>query len=327
MGKWRVLVIALVVGLGGVASADNESVRDVFKRVRDAVVVIHVPGEVGSGVLVDKRGYVLTAAHVVQAAPDVEVEFSDGEKMPAKVVTSEPAADVALVLVSRLPASPVIAPLADSDTAEIGDRILIIGAPMGISYTLTAGILSGRRDANKLYGGFEEGELFQTDAAINPGNSGGPLLNMQGEVIGIVSHILTSGGGSEGLGFAVTSNSAKKLLMEGRGLWTGVEFYPLRGKLARLFNLPQPAGAVVQKVAPGSLGAKLRLKPAAGEITYKDETIPVDGDTVLAVGGIEISAQNLEAIRGYLAGLKPGDTLRVKVLRDGKVEELETTAD
>jgi S1-C subfamily serine protease len=327
MGKWRVLVIALVVGLGGVASADSESVRDVFRRVRDAVVVIHVPGEVGSGVLVDKRGYVLTAAHVVQAAPDVEVEFSDGEKMPAKVVTSEPAADVALVLVSRLPASPVIAPLADSDTAEIGDRILIIGAPMGISYTLTAGILSGRRDANKLYGGFEEGELFQTDAAINPGNSGGPMLNMQGEVIGIVSHILSKGGGFEGLGFAVTSNSVKRVLMDGRGLWTGVEFYPLHGKLAKFFNLPQPAGAVVQKVAPGSLGAKLQLRPAVGEITYKDETIPVGGDTVLAVGGIEVSVQNQEAIRGYLAGLEPGDTLRIRVLRDGKVEELGTTLD
>jgi S1-C subfamily serine protease len=327
MRKWRAIVIALAVGLGGVATADTESVRDVFKRVRDAVVVIHVPGEVGSGVLVDKRGYVLTAAHLVQTAADVEVEFADGKTVPAKVVTSEPAADVALIQVSRLPASAAIAPLADSDTAEIGDRVLVIGAPMGISYTLTAGILSARRDANKLYGGFEEGELFQTDAAISPGNSGGPLLNMQGEVIGIVSHILTTGGGSEGLGFAVTSNSAKKLLMGGRGLWTGVEFYPLRGKFARLFNLPQPAGAVVQKVAPHSLGAKLQLKPAAGEITYKDETIPVDGDIVLAVGGIEFSVQNREAIRDYLAGLTPGDTLWMKVLRDGKVEELATTLD
>ena len=153
----------------------------------------------------------------------------------------------------------------------------------------------------------------------------GPLLNMQGEVIGIVSHILTSGGGSEGLGFAVTSNSAKRLLMEGRGLWTGVEYYPLRGKLARLFNLPQPAGAVFQKVAPHSPGAKLQLRPAVGEITYKDETIPVGGDTILAVGGIEVGAKSRQAIRGYLAGLKPGDTLRMKVLRDGKVEELSTT--
>jgi S1-C subfamily serine protease len=327
MGKWRVLVLALVVGLGGVASADTGSVRDVFKRVRDAVVVIHVPGEVGSGVLVDTRGYVLTAAHLVQAAADIEVEFADGEKIPAAVVISEPGANVALIQVSRLPASPVIAPLADSDTAEIGDRVLVIGAPMGISYTLTAGILSARRDANKLYGGFEEGELFQTDAAINLGNSGGPMLNMQGEIIGIVSHILTTGGGFEGLGFAVTSNSVKKLVMDGRGFWTGVEFYPLHGKLAKLFNLPQPAGAVVQKVAPNSLGAKLQLKPAVGEITYRDETIPVGGDTVLAVGGIEFSLQNREAIRGYLAGLKPGDTLRMKVLRDGKVEELATTLD
>jgi len=253
------------------------------------------------------------------------VEFAGGEKVPAKVVRSESTLDVALIQVSTLPPSPVIAPLADSDTVEIGDPVLVIGAPMGISSTLTAGILSGRRDAKTLYGGFERGELFQTDAAINPGNSGGPLLNMQGEVVGIVSHILTTGGGSEGLGFAITSNSAKKLLVEGRGFWSGVEFYFLQGEFAKLFNLPQPVGAVVQKVAPHSPGAKLQLKPAQGKITYKDETIPVGGDTVLALGGIEVSPKNREAIRNYLAALKPGDTLQMKVLRDGKVEELSTT--
>jgi len=148
---------------------------------------------------------------------------------------------------------------------------------------------------------------------------------MQGEVVGIVSHILTTGGGSEGLGFAITSNSAKKLLVEGRGFWSGVEFYFLQGEFAKLFNLPQPVGAVVQKVAPHSPGAKLQLKPAQGKITYKDETIPVGGDTVLALGGIEVSPKNREAIRNYLAALKPGDTLQMKVLRDGKVEELSTT--
>ncbi len=117
MRKWRILAIAVVVSLGGVTTADAQSVRDVFKRVRDAVVVVHVPGEVGSGVLVDQRGYVLTAAHVVQAAEDVEVEFAGGEKVPAKVVRSEPAADVALIQVSQMPVSPVIAPLADESTA------------------------------------------------------------------------------------------------------------------------------------------------------------------------------------------------------------------
>jgi serine protease Do len=325
MRKWSVVAIAVMVGLGGGAPADAQSVRDVFKRVRDAVVVVHVPGAVGSGVLVDQQGDVLTAAHVVQTAATVEVEFGGGEKVPATVLRSEPAADVALLQVSQLPARAVIAPLGNSDSVEIGDPILVVGAPIGISYTLTAGILSARRDAKELYGSFERGELFQTDAAINEGNSGGPMFDMQGTVIGIVSHILTQGGGSEGLGFAVTANTVRKLLLQGRAFWTGLQGYPLPGELARFFNLPQPAGVVVKKVAPNSPAAKLGLQPAVGEVTYQDEKIPVGGDTILAVGAIEISGNNQDVIRGYLAGLKPGDTLRLKVLRDGKVEEVSST--
>ena len=324
MHKRLVTVLLAVCCLLAASAVHAESVPQLFKRVQGSVLVIHVPGEVGSGVLIDGKGLVMTAAHVVQAAEDIQVEFITGEKVPAHVIASEPQADVALIQLKEVPAKAVVSPLGDSDQVEVGENVIVIGAPMGISYTLTAGIISSRRDAKKLYGGFEKGELFQTDAAINPGNSGGPLFNMRGEVIGIVSHILTEGGGSEGLGFAVTSNTARKLLLQQKARWSGVETHVVQGELARILNLPQPMGIMVQKVAPNSYGAKLKLRASTSKITFKDETVPVGGDIILSVGGIEFNSKNTEAVREYIQNLKSGDTLRVKILRGGTTLNLST---
>jgi len=301
------------------------TLRDVFRRVSPSVVVIRVPGEVGSGTLIDAKGLVLTAAHVVEVAPEITVEFRDGASVAAHVLYSEPAADVALLQLTTVPPTAVPAPLADSDTVETGDEVLVIGAPLGVSYTLTRGIISARRHARQLYGGFERGELFQTDAAINPGNSGGPLLNMQGEVIGVVSHILTKSGGSEGLGFAVTVNTAKQLLLEQQSAWSATEGYVLQGELAAIFNLPQPVGYAITRVAPNSPVAKMGLRPSTGEVTYKGETIPVGGDILLAVGDFEIGEPTYTAMRTYVRTLKAGDTLRLKVLRAGQIVVLAQT--
>jgi serine protease Do len=261
---WRKILSVVVAGLVAIflaaAPLGAATLRDVFKRVSPSVVVIRVPGEVGSGTLIDAKGLVLTASHVVEVAQEITVEFLDGTTVSAHVLYSEPAADVALLQLTTVPPTAVPAPLGDSDTMEIGDEILVIGAPMGVSYTLTRGIISARRHARQLYGGFEHGELFQTDAAINPGNSGGPMLNMQGEVIGVVSHILTKSGGSEGLGFAVTVNTAKRLLLEQKGFWIGTEGYVLQGELAAIFNLPQPVGYAIKRVAPDSPAARIGLR-------------------------------------------------------------------
>jgi S1-C subfamily serine protease len=168
----------------------------------------------------------------------------------------------------------------------------------------------------------DRGELFQTDAAINPGNSGGPMFNMRGEVIGIVSHILTKGGGSEGLGFAVTSNSARRLLLEENGFWTGTEAVPVRDELARLLNVPQAEGLLVQKVAPKSPAAALGLKGGMREIVWDDERILIGGDILLSVNGIEVREENEDTIRKSMARLTPGGALSVRILRGGKIMEL-----
>src|SRR2546425_4394424 len=176
-------------GTGLTAGAD-QALSDVFKRVNPAVVEIHtretdvarggIAGQVsvaglGSGVLISPDGKVLTAAHVVQTADTIEVEFLTGEKLKARVVSSEPTADVALLQLERPPRGPFVVKLGDSDAVEVGEQVFVVGAPLGVSHTLTVGYISGRRKPNATFSGMSRAEYFQTDAAVNQGNSGGPM--------------------------------------------------------------------------------------------------------------------------------------------------------
>jgi S1-C subfamily serine protease len=253
-------------------AAEAPSLSEVFKRVDDSVVVVRTREKnplpstmteaasvagLGSGVLISDAGEVLTAAHVVQAADEVGVEFVGGEIIRAKVISSEPAADVALLRLDRMPRGRIpVAALGDSDKVEVGEPIFVVGAPLGITHTLTAGHISARRRPKATLGGMSLAEFFQTDAAINQGNSGGPMFNMAGQVIGVVSHIISRSGGSEGLGFAVTSNLARQVLLEEKSVWSGLDGYLLSGDLARVFNLPPPGvGMLVQRIAERSPSA------------------------------------------------------------------------
>src|SRR5229473_2496400 len=193
-------------------------------------------------------------------------------------------------------------------------------SPYGIGHSLSAGHVGGRRALAAMVGGVTL-ELLQTDAAINEGNSGGPMFNMNGQVVGIVSHILSRSGGFEGLGFAVTSNVAQKLLLGRATFWTGVDAVLLTEELARLFNVPQPAGLLVQRIAEGSPAADWGLRAGAVRITVAGQELLAGGDIILDLGGIAVSAEgaSLDRIYGFLAGLKPGDRVAVRILRDGKV--------
>ena len=316
-----------------------ESLRTVFKRVDPAVVVVKTTHEqvvagprkqfttlpgLGSGVLISSDGKVLTAAHVVQTADEVKVEFQTGEIISARVLTSEPAADVALLQLERVPPKAVVATLADSDIAEVGDEVFVVGAPIGMTHTLTVGYISARRNPNKFYVGLSRSEFFQTDAAINEGNSGGPMFDMHGAVIGIVSHILSKSGGSEGLGFVVTSNLARKLLLERNPFWSGVEGFLLSGEFAKIFNVPQAAGLLVQRVASHSPAAQLGLRPGTLTAVIEGEPMLVGGDILLEVQGVPIipDGGSYTVIRERLTNLKPGDKVTAVVLREGRKEEL-----
>ena len=169
----------------------------------------------GSGVLVGERSdYILTAAHVVANASKIIVEFKDGRKIPAQTKRVSHTADVALILLDRPVPDIKPATIGNSDSVRPGDGVFVIGAPLGLSQSVSKGIISGKHSENMISSDIKNMEFFQTDAAINQGNSGGPMFNMQGEVIGIVSSILSFSGGFEGLGFAATSNIAKQMLLQ-----------------------------------------------------------------------------------------------------------------
>jgi serine protease Do len=333
-------LLAAAVGSSppAVAEAAEPSLSEVFKRVDDAVVVVHTSERVvtrdsnrtpvsmqalGSGVLVDD-GKVLTAAHVVQTADAVAVEFPGNVRIRARIVASDPAADLALLQLERVPQGAKPVQLGDSDKSEVGDEVFVVGAPFGITHTLTVGHVSARRKSNITSDGMVETELFQTDAAINRGNSGGPMFNLRGEVIGVVSHIVSTSGGSEGLGFVVTSNVARELLFDRPTAWSGVEGYLLRGDLARAFNVPAPGvGLLVQRVAAGSPAERLGIRGGSLTATIEDEELVLGGDVIVAVQGIAFgSADAYQNIRRRLSAIPPGGTIRLAVLRRGEIVEV-----
>jgi S1-C subfamily serine protease len=263
---------------------------------------------------------ILTAAHVVQAANEVIVEFLDGETMRASVVASRQSHDVALLeLESPATVDPV--EIGDSDVVAVGDQIFVVGAPLGQVFTLTVGYVSARRNSPDMLGGVSTLELIQTDAAINQGNSGGPMFSLDGQVVGIVSHILSQSGGSQGLGFAVSARAAQEVLQEGRSFWSGLEGKNVSGGLAALLNVPPPGdGILVQAVAEGSLAAQMGLRPSVLPITIGDSEILLGGDIILMVQGIAVgpSLENSERIIQTLALLPAGQEIFVTVLRDGE---------
>ncbi len=316
-----------------------QSLPQLFQRVTPSVVVVRAKGrdlvaqsggsvlvkynEVGSGVLISADGKVLTAAHVVQIADEVTVEFLGGQTVPARVVASETRADLALLQLDRVPPGAQPAQLGDSSRLPIGEQIIIVGAPYGIAYTLTVGYLSARHKPHTIFAEMPLAEFLQTDAAINQGNSGGPMFNMQGEVVGIVSHIISKSGGFEGLGFVVSSNMARQLMLEKRPFWSGVTWFKVSGELAEFLNLPQPFGMLVEEVAKNSPGEAVGLRPSRVVAKLEGRNVPLGGDVVLAAMGIPLDNEaSFDKLRERQALLRTGDEMTFKVLRAGRVIEL-----
>lgn len=339
IGRRTVICLAVLIAsafVGSIGRADAQSARELFKKVAPSVVVIRALGrdvttagetrfaETGSGVLISTDGKVMTAAHVVNAMDQVSVEFLGGETVAARVVGSEPGADLSLLQLERVPAGARVAPMADSRTMEVGDEVIVVGAPYGLSYSLSAGLISAHWPPNTVYKAMPLAEFFQTTATINTGNSGGPMFNMKGEVVGIVSHNISKSGGSEGLGFVVTINTAKQLLLEKRSVWSGLEGLILSGELADLLNLPPKAGGyIVKTVAKGSPADELGLRGSTQLVTISGHEVPIGGDVILSVEGIPTSsAANMVKVREMLGRLAPGAPMKVTILRAGQILEL-----
>lgn len=316
----------------------GQSLTKLFKEVSSSVVVIntlnHLPsspnamarqtefGGMGSGILVSGDGLIWTASHVVHTADRLMVSFKDGDSYEAEVLSSNPSADVALIKIKGEfdLKKKHVAKIGDSDAVEIGQDIFIIGAPRGLEQTLSRGIVSGRiKPSEDLTDRFLPVEFIQTDAAINPGNSGGPLFNMKGEVIGIASFILSESGGFNGIGFGASSNVARKILMNRQNFWSGMEYVIITPELAGIFNLPQEAGLMIEKVADGGIGDKAGMRGGYIEATIEGKELLLGGDIILEVAGVKInSPENLLSLPAVLSNLKSGDTYTIHFLRNGQ---------
>jgi S1-C subfamily serine protease len=223
-----------------------------------------------------------------------------------------------------VPKGATAAKLGDSDKVDTGDDIFIVGAPYGLSYTLTVGRISARRPDQSRSGIMSSVEFLQTDATVNPGNSGSPVFNKQEEVIGIVSSILSDSGEFQGVGFAATVNSARAQLLEGNVKQAGIEGLLVTGTFARALNIPQPAGFLVTTVAKGSLAERLGLKGGELAAVIDNQEVLVGGDVILAIDGTVLDG-NRETYRNVFARIASSDShapVRCKILRSGRIIEL-----
>ena len=274
----------------------------------------------GSGIVVDKNGTILTNWHVVQGAVKVTVQFGTGNQVDAKVIGSDPSDDLALLRIPTdgLQLTPLT--LGDSSGVEVGDPTLAIGNPFGLDRTLTTGVVSALQRSITAPNGFTIDNVIQTDAPINPGNSGGPLLNAQGQVIGVNSQIETggSGDGSVGIGFAVPINTAKAVIpqLEKTGkvqeAYLGLVTTTIDGTLSGL-KVPASSGALVQTVQAGTPAAKAGIRGGDVQSSVDGQPIELGGDIIVAVNGQTVATS--EDLATAIGSHKPGDVVTLTLLR------------
>jgi len=318
----------------------QESVAQVFAEVHSSVVTLRTTSRGpsvetggafaeldgnGSGVLINADGDILTAAHVVQGADEIEAVFFDNRSIPARVISSDPISDIALVrLQGELPEGIRPARTGDSTTVHVGQQVFVVGAPLGISHTLTVGYVSALRLSPSLIDPQIGVEVIQTDAAINPGNSGGPLFDLEGRVVGIVSYISTRSGGSEGLGFAVSINTCTERFQRLPDFYSGLEYLPVRGRFAELLNLPPGTGGyLIQRVVEDSPAARVGLRGGDVPAVIAGMPMLLGGDILLAVDGIGLGAPGYrKRLMEHLGGLAPASVVELSVLRSGEQLQL-----
>ncbi len=269
----------------------------------------HQENSLGSGVIVNAQGYILTNNHVIQGADEIEVALHDGRSAAATVVGTDPESDLAVLKIELAEIPSII--FGQSEKLQVGDVVLAIGNPFGVGQTVTSGIVSATGRSRLGLSTFEN--FIQTDAAINPGNSGGALVNAYGQLVGINTAIFSRTGGSQGIGFAIPVSLAKGVMKEiieyGRALrgWLGVEVQDLNPALAESFGIANVSGALVAGVQVGGPGDNSGLRP---------------GDVITEVNGNAINGNR--ALMNIVTSNAPGTKLQLKVLREGRTNNIET---
>ena len=283
----------------------------------------------GSGSIIDNRGHIVTNNHVIREAQKLEVTLADGSKWPAQLTGTDSDNDLAVIKINA-PAEKLKAlPFGDSRKLQVGQKVLAIGNPFGLGLTLTTGIVSSLGRTIRSEVGTTIEDVIQTDASINPGNSGGPLLNSEGEIIGINTAIISPTGGSVGIGFAIPSNTAKRIV--GELMTKGFVSYPYLGAIvhtlipqfAKALRLNVERGAMVVEVTPGGPADKAGLKGAKRQVQVGNFLHPVGGDIIIRADQLEV--REAEQLIRYLRERKIGDTVTLQLIREGKTLEVRVT--
>ncbi len=354
---FSLVVLLAMAGVGGAVASrtffntaaaapalyNEDQMINLYKTNSPAVVEINVTGQSsnrfrssffatsqGSGFLVDTAGHILTNYHVVQSATSVQVTLSDGRTLDARITGTSPADDLALLTVDPNDVSR-ITPLALGDSSQLqpGQMAVALGSPFGLQNSVTVGVVSGVNRTQSSGVGRPITGMVQTDASINPGNSGGPLLDSQGEVIGINTAIETSPtGGATGVGFAIPINTAKNVMAQLlsnnstvlKRPWLGIRGMALAPDVAAQLSISPTSGVYIISVTSGSPAEAAGLV-AAG--TGSDGMPGTGGDVIMAADGHRVSS--VDDIAGYFNSLQPGNEVDLTVLRDGQTVHVSVT--
>jgi S1-C subfamily serine protease len=328
---WSGPTVAHSAGLG----SDELNNIDIYKNSRDSVVYITstvyqrnfffdvVPSkELGSGFIVNQDGQILTNFHVVSGSAQVEVTLPDQSRYKAQVLVRDRNNDLALIKIDPRKKLPHLN-LGDSDHLQVGQKVLAIGNPFGLAGTLTVGVISTLDRPIETDNARMEG-MIQTDAAINSGNSGGPLLDSQGNVIGINTAIYGPNGGNVGIGFALPINRAKILLDDFRAgrkpARLGISTVYVSGDLADELRLPTKGGLLVQQVGRGSAAEQAGLRGARQVVLVGNGQLGIGGDLITAIDGKPVEEQ--DAVTRTIARKHAGETLDLTIVRAGKSMEI-----
>jgi serine protease Do len=324
----------LVIATAAAAEPCAEPLAAVFERTSPAVVSIQAmkinkakPQRrfetiVGSGVIIDKDGQILTNAHVVDGAASLTVTLDSGNKVPARILGLDPVLDIALLRVDSTGALPA-ARLGDSSAVKVGEEVVAIGNPIGLDQTMTRGIVSG---LNRLLPGVSDEPMIQTDAPINPGNSGGPLVDRCGGVVGINTLISED---AQSIGFAVPINAAKAILRDLRELgrvvrpWLGMQGRAVDSKLGGVVRLPVTPGYLVEVVYDGSPADRAGVRGGNLSVVVQGEEYLLGGDILTAINGTPVRNHSDYVTR--VKTLRVGQRVKITVVRDGQPREMTLT--
>ena len=320
---------------------ETTDLAELYARVNPAVVNITVyasqggnllPLSQGSGFVYDLQGHIVTNAHVIQGAEEIEVRFSDATVRIAEIVGEDLHSDLAVVKIEDLPDRVQPVPLADMESLAVGQSVVAIGNPFGLEGTLTRGIISALGRSIPALTSFSIPQAVQTDAAINPGNSGGPLLNLRGEVIGVNAQIETDGSSDSnlGVGFAIPVSIVElvvpDLIEKGKHewAWLGVRGGSLFPTLVEAMDLTVERGAYLAEVLEGGPAAKAGLRGASREVSVSGRRVGVGGDVITEIDGQAV--RSFDDLLIYISlNTSPGQTVSLTILRDGDYQEVEVT--